>query len=76
MKNIDFNNPPASYIAAFNGWFRANMANLSQLHAEFLADTGATKYDKGCSYSEFCAGMFRETAAGKAALEACDNSRN
>jgi len=71
MTTFDFSNPPEAYCEAFYVWLRANRESLFALHADFLADTGKTRYDEGCSCDEFCTGLFRETAAGKAALEVC-----
>lgn len=73
---FDFNDPPALYVQRFDAWLNENITTLRQLHADFLKDTGATRYDAGCSIDEFCAGMFRETKAGEAALLECQASQN
>lgn len=75
MKNNYFETH-ASYRAAWEIWFKANHPTLSKLHDDFLRETGKTRYDAGCSYSEFCVELFAETADGISAAEKCNPERN
>ena len=69
MKRINLSNPPQGFVDAFNVWINANLSTVAELHRQFLADTGSTKYDKGCSMDEFSVGMFVECEAGQKAVE-------